>query len=66
MPMELRAASRLQADHLGASRTAFRLRFDHFLAKVVKQKNQGGDGYRGQALLESPADERAWETDRLL
>ena len=26
--MELRAASRLRADHLGASRTAFRLRFD--------------------------------------
>ena len=30
--MELRAASRLRADHLGASRTAFRLRFDRVVA----------------------------------
>ena len=30
--MELRAASRLRADHLGASRTAFRLRFDRLVA----------------------------------
>ena len=30
--MELRAASRLRADHLGASRAAFRLRFDRVVA----------------------------------
>ena len=58
--MELRAASRLRADHLGASRAAFRLRFDRVVACCPRSTRHRGShwsspGAAVRRTLEQPS-----------
>ena len=57
--MELRAASKRRADHLGASRAAFRLRFDRVVAccplKLARGSHWSSPGAAVRRTLEQPS-----------